>query len=72
MGKTTQNERVLRHMQVYGSITQREADASYGITRLGARIHDLKGMGHKIETTCEKGINRFGEKEHHARYRLMK
>lgn len=72
MGKTTQNERVLRHMEIYGSISQKEADDIYGITRLGARVYDLRGMGHKIATTCEKGINRFGEKEHHARYRLMK
>lgn len=38
----TQNEEVLRHLLVNGSITSREAMEKYGIMRLGARIYELK------------------------------
>lgn len=38
----TQCERILRHLQDYGSITQAEAVTEYGCYRLGARIWDLK------------------------------
>lgn len=36
----TQCERILRHLQDYGSITQAEAVTEYGCYRLGARIWD--------------------------------
>lgn len=42
MMKTTQCERILRHLRDYGSITQKEAYAEYGIARLASRINDLK------------------------------
>lgn len=35
----TQNERILRHMRDYGSITQADALTDYGCYRLGARIY---------------------------------
>ena len=41
MMKTTQCERILRHLRDYGSITQGEAYSEYGITTLASRIHDL-------------------------------
>lgn len=41
----TQCERILRHLQDYGSITQAEAVSEYGCYRLGARIWDLKAQG---------------------------
>jgi hypothetical protein len=64
----TQTERVLRHLQDYGSITQWEAIRDYGIMRLGARIWDLKRQGHVISTERETGVNRYGEKTAYARY----
>lgn len=64
----TQNEMVLRHMQIYGSITQREAMEKYAIMRLGARIYDLKKMGHDISKIEVKSVNRFGDPVHFARY----
>lgn len=42
----TQCERILRHLQDYGSITQAEAVTEYGCYRLGARIWDLKAQGY--------------------------
>lgn len=66
----TQCERILRHMQDYGSITQAEAIAEYGCYRLGARIWDLKKAGYKIDSQIEQGQNRYGEKVSFARYTL--
>jgi hypothetical protein len=66
-----QNERILEHLKKYGSITPKEANTEYGVMRLGARIHDLKKAGHAILTTNEKALNKYGEKIHYARYKLM-
>lgn len=66
----TQTERVLRHLQDYGSITPVEALSEYGIMRLGARIWDLKRQGHVIATERETGVNRYGERTAYARYRM--
>ena len=41
----TQNERILRHLNEQGSITQLEAMKEYGIMRLASRISDLKRKG---------------------------
>ena len=46
----TQCERILRHLQDYGSITQAEAVTEYGCYRLGARIWDLKAQGVPIKS----------------------
>lgn len=66
----TQCERILRHMQDYGSITQAEAISEYGCYRLGARIYDLKKAGYKIKRQIETGENRYREKVTFARYCL--
>lgn len=44
----TQNERILRHLNTYGSITTYEAFSEYGITRLASRICDLRKDGYAI------------------------
>ena len=66
----TQGERVLRHLKDYGSITQWEAIRDYGITRLGARIWDLKRDGHNIVAERETSVNRYGDKTAYTRYRI--
>lgn len=68
--KLTQCERILRHLEDYGSINQLEAAAEYGILRLASRISDLKGQGYAISTEFKKGKNRYGEPTHYAVYRL--
>jgi hypothetical protein len=67
----SQNQKVLQHMQKWGSITALDAFNCYGILRLSARIDNLKHMGHKITATREAGENRYGELVHYARYRLI-
>lgn len=66
----TQCERILRHLQDYGSITQAEAVTEYGCYRLGARIWDLKAQGVPIKSETVTGKNRYGERTCFARYSL--
>ena len=66
----TQNERILQHLEKWGSITDRDAYECYGIRRLSARVYDLKHMGHKFSMVIEHGENRYGERTRYARYRL--
>jgi hypothetical protein len=66
----TQCERILRHLQDYGSITQAEAVTEYGCYRLGARIFDLKAQGVPIKSETVTGKNRYGERTCFARYSL--
>ena len=44
MKQPTQNDLVLRHLVRYGSITDAVARDKYGITRLAARIYDLRWL----------------------------
>ena len=66
----TQCERILRHLQDYGSITQAEAVTEYGCYRLGARVFDLKAQGVPIKSETVTGKNRSGERTCFARYSL--
>lgn len=66
----TQKEKVLKHLQTHGEITDLEAYRDYAIRRLGARIWDLRAEGYKIKTKATKARNRFGEVTHFATYIL--
>lgn len=66
----TQTERILEHVQKYGSITPLEALKEYGVMRLASRVHDLKKLGVYLNRTTEKSTNRFGETVHYTRYTL--
>ena len=68
--KTTQCERILRHLTDYGSITSLEAITEYGILRLASRINDLKRKGFAISSEIKKGKNRYDEPIHYTVYRL--
>jgi hypothetical protein len=46
----TQNYTVLKHLLDKGSITSMEAFSEYGITRLSAKVFDLRGLGVDINT----------------------
>ena len=67
----TQNERILNYIMEHGSITTREAFDVFGITRLAARIFEIRnnmGIPIKGETITVK--NKFGEKQNVTRYSL--
>lgn len=70
MQKTTQNERILRHLKEVGKITPIQALQEYGIMRLASRISDLKKEGYEITKTLKTHINKFGERTHYAVYEL--
>ena len=70
MAKLTQCDRILRHMNDYGSITSLEAMTEYGIMRLASRINDLKGMGYPILSERVTGKNRYEEATSYSVYRL--
>lgn len=67
----TQNEAVLKHIKTHGTITSMEAFELYGITRLSARISDLRGMGYNIGSTTVTTKNRYGQTTNFAEYRLL-
>lgn len=46
----SQTDTVLRHLRNNRHITPLEAFGLYGIFRLAARVHDLRGKGHDIRT----------------------
>ena len=68
--KTTQGEKVYRHLKYFGKITPMEAIHEYGITRLSAVVFNLKKRGIPIESEIETGRNRFGEKAWWSKYTL--
>lgn len=70
MAMMTQCERILRHLNDYGSITSRTAMIEYGIYRLASRISDLKKMGYRFEVSFESAKNRYDEVTHFAVYRI--
>lgn len=70
--KTTQCERIIRHLNDFGSIDSRTAMLEYGIYRLASRIADLKKQGYIFDITFESGKNRYNETTHYAVYRLVK
>lgn len=71
MAKLTQCDRVLRHLEDFGSITSLEAMTEYGIMRLASRIADLKAQGYAIESERVTGKNRYEETTNYSVYRLV-
>ena len=63
----TQNEMVLNHLRSHDGISSMQAFRLYGITRLSARISDLRAQGHKIEMEYKKN-RKSGT--HYGVYRL--
>lgn len=66
----TQTERIIRHIQDYGSITPLEAMQEYGIMRLASRMCDIKRAGYTVRREMETTKNRYGESTTYARYFL--
>lgn len=66
----TRCERIIRHLEDYGSITSATAMVEYGIMRLASRISDMKKQGVSFKTETVSGKNRYGEPTRFARYSL--
>lgn len=63
----SQAKEILDYIEKHGSITSMEA-YDLGITRLGARIYDLRQAGIDIKSEPFHGINRHGKPFCCARY----
>lgn len=70
MKKMTQKQRVLRHLEEYGTIEPMLALREYGIYRLSDVILQLRKSGYGIETKEIKTKNRFNEATRYAKYIL--
>lgn len=70
--KLTQDDMVLQHLQDFGTITTWEAIKEYGITRLSAKIYNLKKKGYSITATVKTAKNRYGIPTHFNEYMLLK
>ena len=69
MEKMSNKDRVLKYMQMFGSITSLDAFKDLGNTRLSASIWLLIHKdGIDIRSVTEKSKNRFGEDTHYSRY----
>lgn len=63
-------QRILDHLEKYGTITSWEAIRDYGCTRISEYIRQLRADGYLIINVTEKGTNRYGEKTNWVRYTL--
>lgn len=64
----TQQERILKYMDDFGSITAIEAVTDLGITQLSARLCELQNKGYTFRKEAQTGKNRYGETTHFIRY----
>tara|TARA_R110000851_G_scaffold114153_2_gene239116 strand:- start:8128 stop:8367 length:240 start_codon:yes stop_codon:yes gene_type:complete len=70
--KYNQKQKVMRHLNNYGSITPLDAFRDYGIMRLAAVVFNLKEDGYDIDSEMISSSNRFGEKVNFSEYKLNK
>lgn len=70
--KASQNQQILKFLKTHKrGITTWDAFERFGVTRLSARIADLRKSGSIIITKKETGTNRNGNKSNYARYILI-
>lgn len=63
-----QNQQVLDYIDRHGSITSLEAFKKLGVTRLSARIKDIKDAGIQIDGLWDYTVNRYGDQCRVKRY----
>lgn len=68
----SQKQMVLDYIREFGSITPIDAFRDLGVTRLAAKVFELKKDGHDIEKVIETGKNHFGNRTRYARYSFGK
>ena len=67
----THKELLLNWFKDHRTITPMEALKELGIYRLGARVFDLRGDGHVIDTDLVEVRDRHGNVSHPARYTYL-
>ena len=70
MARMSQNEKILKYIKDFGSITSLQAFNDLGVTRLSGRIYDLQTEGYRFEKRFETGKNRYNENVSYVRYFL--
>lgn len=65
----TQAQRIIEYIRDNGSIPPIEA-FDLGITRLAARVNDMRRNGVPVVTETVESVNRYGDKVRFARYRI--
>lgn len=63
----SKQEKILKHLEKFGSITSIEAFEQYKVTRLSAVIFELR-KAHVITDVWEKTVNADKEKSHYKRF----
>lgn len=63
--------RIIEYMKEHNGITSQDAFKHLGITRLSARIMELRESGYNISTIMIDGQNRFGELVRYGFYKLV-
>lgn len=72
MDKTSMKQRILNHLEKYGSITTWEAIQNYGCTRISEYIRELRAEDYNIETVWTTNKNRYGDNVRYGIYKLIK
>lgn len=67
----TQNDKIISHLNRHGSITTYDAFKYYNITRLSARIFDIRKRGYEIGVTQVTKKNEEGNSVTYAKYTLL-
>lgn len=57
-----QEQRIIKYLSDFGSITALEAMRDLGVMRLASRICDLRKKGVQIQKQTESTVNRYGER----------
>lgn len=65
-----QRDMVAKYINDFGSITSWQAFADLGITRLSARIWELKRDGYFIAKERKETLNRYGKKVFYDKYTI--
>lgn len=68
----TQQHRILKYLDDFGSITALEALRDLGVMRLASRVCEMRQMGVDIKKKTEHTQNRYGERCAIVRYYIEK
>lgn len=68
----SQDKIVLRHMTKHKTISSYQAFELYGITRLSAKIYNLREAGHRIGMVWRETVNRYGKTVRYGEYFIEK